>query len=400
MHRFDPRAIPNTMDSGDRSSRRRRFDRRNRKRGSPREPPIDVAPAISTQQPYRRVTRSSAAAVGASVAASEVLSSSHRPQVVVGPKKRSEALSEPKVAAASFQTSQKPTKKAKTSAHASVPSSLTTSALPSRRTYNLRATTARSSQRTKVTETGVAAIITPRTPAIARQIDFKDTSQQHQPPAALPPGVVNIFSRERTVRCSCASNRCVMTDTSVGFSHIHNYGEENGELLKDAESRQVEAIKRLLPANSHDSSTVDTNSEFMDDDDSSSDEGDDPGFTASRASRGRTSSPANRRVNLQNAFASVGVSTIHQICKSRFNVLLRQPYLSPRMRGVLVHWLAEVGQEYKVSDTAFHLSVSILDHLLLKGPTQEELDAHDDKDDDTDGPWFLVNRSDFQAIGW
>jgi hypothetical protein len=80
--------------------------------------------------------------------------------------------------------------------------------------------------------------------------------------------------------------------------------------------------------------------------------------------------------------------------------MVRQPYLSPKMREVLIHWLVEVGQEYKVSETAFHLSVSILDHLLLKGPTQDELDSCDDKDEDVGDRWFLVLRSEFQAVGW
>jgi len=211
----------------------------------------------------------------------------------------------------------------------------------------------------------------------------------------------------------------VAVDTSLGFSHIAHYGEEHGEVLMEAEARQVEKIHRLLPGFSPDSdSAVDTNSEFdsEDEDDSSSVEGGDTAGGRSRAAGGAArslgSAHSNRRLNLQEIFGvaaedgGLGQAIVREqrphpaVRNDASEAMIRQPYLSPKMRSILIHWLVEVGQEYKVSDAAFHLSVSLLDHLLLKGPTKEELDERDENDDARDIPWFLVNRSDFQAVGW
>lgn len=306
------------------------------------------------------------------------------------------------------------------------------------------------------------AIITPRTPAAApRQLDFASSAsaesesaaasahlQRHAqgepgghdpdaaPPAdadaaAVPVGVVNIYPRPepssaRRQSCSCPANRCVAVDTSLGFSHVAHYGEEHGEVLREAEARQVDKIHRLLPGYSPDSSPADdTNSDFGSDDDEDDDDdafsvdGEEEGAggrrgAASRAARSIGSAQSNRRLNLQETFGAAAVAggggglggaivreRPHLAARNEAGeAMVRQPYLSPKMRSILIHWLVEVGQEYKLSDAAFHLSVSLLDHLLLKGPTQAELDEHDDNDDGRELPWFLVQRSDFQAVGW
>jgi len=71
------------------------------------------------------------------------------------------------------------------------------------------------------------------------------------------------------------------------------------------------------------------------------------------------------------------------------------------MRAVLVSWLVEVSIEYNVSTAAYHLAISLVDHVLSCGPhllEQELADMEDDPD------WishrFVVNRDDLQALGW
>ena len=96
-------------------------------------------------------------------------------------------------------------------------------------------------------------------------------------------------------------------------------------------------------------------------------------------------------------------------------LLERQPYVTQRMRAVLVSWLVEVSIEYNVSTAAYHLAISLLDHVLDCGPTLRERESWSgwddiegdrlsdmDDDDEPDWPshWFVVLRNDFQALGW
>lgn len=68
--------------------------------------------------------------------------------------------------------------------------------------------------------------------------------------------------------------------------------------------------------------------------------------------------------------------------------LPRQPMITAKMRAMLVNWLSEVASEYSVSNTAFHLSVSLLDAYMASSGSES------DSDD------VLVHRSEFQALGW
>ena len=92
--------------------------------------------------------------------------------------------------------------------------------------------------------------------------------------------------------------------------------------------------------------------------------------------------------------------------------LPRQPFVTPKMRSILINWMVEVSQEYNVSEDAFHLAVTLLDLMLLRGPTKQQLeddyDGSDSEDSDEEvcisrsksRAWFLIRRADFQAIGW
>jgi Cyclin, N-terminal domain len=86
-----------------------------------------------------------------------------------------------------------------------------------------------------------------------------------------------------------------------------------------------------------------------------------------------------------------------------------QPLLTVKMRHVLIAWLAEVTAEFKLSQCAYHLAVSLLNELLRRGPTlqqyKEEQDmirsglVSDDEDDDVE-EHFLIKPRNFQAVGW
>ena len=42
----------------------------------------------------------------------------------------------------------------------------------------------------------------------------------------------------------------------------------------------------------------------------------------------------------------------------------KQPDLTPSMRSILVDWLVEVSDEYKLHDETLHLAVSYIDRFL------------------------------------
>ena len=47
---------------------------------------------------------------------------------------------------------------------------------------------------------------------------------------------------------------------------------------------------------------------------------------------------------------------------------LRQPDVTPDMRSILVDWLIEVAQEYKLQQETLHLSVRLIDRFLSRRP--------------------------------
>lgn len=82
-----------------------------------------------------------------------------------------------------------------------------------------------------------------------------------------------------------------------------------------------------------------------------------------------------------------------------------QPLLTMKMRHVLVAWLAEVVVEFKLSQAAYHLAISMLDELLLMGPSLEQYksDQRQDgmvSDDESETSYFLIKPRNFQAVGW
>lgn len=101
-------------------------------------------------------------------------------------------------------------------------------------------------------------------------------------------------------------------------------------------------------------------------------------------------SPTHDAVN--SYFQSYGYDYIHSIklkedrtiCNSleiEDERLYDQPHITGPMRAMLVNWLIDVTHEYKVSDVALHLSISLIDSVLQC------------KSDKT------VHRNNFQALG-
>ncbi len=49
---------------------------------------------------------------------------------------------------------------------------------------------------------------------------------------------------------------------------------------------------------------------------------------------------------------------------ARWNYMTKQPDITFSMRSILVDWLVEVGEEYKLKNATLHLAVNYIDRFL------------------------------------
>jgi hypothetical protein len=249
------------------------------------------------------------------------------------------------------------------------------------RTYNLRSA--------KRAPPAAISTVTPGT--LVRQLDFQESRRSSSSIESnanvnateeLPEGVVDIFSTRPAIQsCTCLHDVSFQQNSSLGFSHIANYGKEYGEILREKEAKEMWDLHTALPPLS---TSTDTDSDDSDEE-----------------SRPGTPRPGTvlkyRPRNLSLKESRSGPS-------ENIEKLPRQPLLSPKMRSILVNWLVEVSQEYKVSADGYHLAITLLDLILTRGPTAQqlaELDIEDsDDEDEEESKVFLVLRNEFQALGW
>lgn len=67
-----------------------------------------------------------------------------------------------------------------------------------------------------------------------------------------------------------------------------------------------------------------------------------------------------------------------------------QTRLTAKMRRVLVLWISEVVQQYKLSEATYHLSITLLDAILCHASSHLMPDA----------TAWRIQRTDFQELGW
>ncbi|PKU27128.1 hypothetical protein llap_22568 [Limosa lapponica baueri] len=51
-------------------------------------------------------------------------------------------------------------------------------------------------------------------------------------------------------------------------------------------------------------------------------------------------------------------------CKPKMGYMKKQPDITNSMRAILVDWLVEVGEEYKLQNETLHLAVNYIDRFL------------------------------------
>ena len=234
--------------------------------------------------------------------------------------------------------------------------------------YNLRSTRARARH---------AATITPKA-AAARHINFDESSScasvladwndQDDNDTKLPSGVLDIYSKSAgKATCSCRFDISFFNDTLMATQHLLDYGREYTESLHSSERKQVEEIygKAALLLGGGDDDASDNGLSY----------------------RPRPLPPTALAL------------------ERTTDMLPHQPFINTKMRSVLVNWMIELGSEYHISSHAFHLSVTLLDAILARGPTREQFQhysrvSHEESDEDESFDWEIVHRSEFQALGW
>ena len=80
----------------------------------------------------------------------------------------------------------------------------------------------------------------------------------------------------------------------------------------------------------------------------------------------------------------------------------RQPFLSLKMRAILMDWLVELSEEYNFTPETLQLAVVLVDKCLACGPppgismSSSSLDV----ESSSAASFFVVRREILQCVGW
>jgi hypothetical protein len=273
---------------------------------------------------------------------------------------------------------------------------------------------------TTVTSPDDAITIKSVTPGmVARNIKFNTKSMVSvtlpvkESDEKLPPGVVDIFAKVEKDH-SQADGKIIGGQTcSVAFpfmcfdsvqqamlSSLHTtyYGKEYNQYLRIQEARELNDLVVFHQAQFQHAVSDNPRSfsgiSKLDGDDCESLDDSDIDILDDDRSYG---SPVVSR--------SLSIQVDHDQFDSS-NILPNQSQLSVKMRRILVQWMSEVCHEFKLSEATYHLSVTLLDNLLARGPITPVHSEHrilmhhnrmyygDEKRS------FFVQRFEFQALGW
>lgn len=204
--------------------------------------------------------------------------------------------------------------------------------------------------------------------AAAKAADPKEDSEENIKPSSLtslmsnalglPPQVPNLFAPRQQhhttfTPCQCLGRQCSLGCISAEYSNV--YGWEHKTLLKEAEYRDSTSISSASQDN--DPQRLLTISGIV--------------------------PPPKNRTRQQTYWASP-----RSIDWDLDEYMDRQPDLAPKMRSILIDWLVELVDEYKLSPATFHLAVTLVDKSLACA-----------KDED-DGSCFTIPRDMLQCLGW
>jgi hypothetical protein len=207
----------------------------------------------------------------------------------------------------------------------------------------------------------------------------------------LPTGVINIFpSKNDKSRCCCPTQpqRAALAPSDLAQIFVSQYGAENLAYLQDKEGREY-------PSKSPTTNRVPNISSA-------------PSMLASPAHSPKEDVIDSKLagygtplfVGVTNAkfLPPFGGEENAEFLEKMLDYLPKQPWVTARMRAILVSWLVEVTADLDISEEAFHVAISILDKVLRSGATKELYRANPGYD--WDANFFCVRVSELQALGW
>lgn len=168
----------------------------------------------------------------------------------------------------------------------------------------------------------------------------------------LPGHISNLFASKtiRVTPCQCLESQCAQD--CITSAYLDAYGWEYRSLLREAEEQEFNRDKydQQLPEKS---------------------------LGLAPLVSARILPPLEKRFREHTEWSGP-----RSIKWDLSNYIDRQPELAPRMRGILVDWIVELSEEYKLSPTTFHLAITLIDKALASKPL------------------FYIQKELLQCLGW
>lgn len=190
--------------------------------------------------------------------------------------------------------------------------------------------------------------ITPTASTSKKQIGFDNAEDETESVATslmlstvnLPPSVPNLFSPTLTnfTSCQCLGQQCLRGCSSANY--MNTYGWEHRALLQEKEDMEYVTIVSSEAAEK-DPLQVLTCSNIV--------------------------PPPSSRTRDQSEW--FGPKSINWDLDQYMD---RQTDLTPKMRSILVDWIVELSEEYKLSPKTFHLAVTLVDKSLACASQNED----------------------------
>jgi hypothetical protein len=182
--------------------------------------------------------------------------------------------------------------------------------------------------------------------------------------AGLPITLPDIFDfpKQQPSACQChhfTSSVCCLGRCDT-VQHLDSYGWEYKALLKEREDREFRRPTATDADEDEDPYKLLTLSEIV--------------------------PPLDKRTRQQTEWAS-------SIQWELERYMDRQPDLTPPMRSILVDWMVELSEEYKLSPITLHLAVTLVDKSLACTPLLEEGKVQPDGG-------MTIPRDMLQCLGW
>ena len=193
----------------------------------------------------------------------------------------------------------------------------------------------------------------------------------------LPAGVVNVFpANNDQSRCCCPTQpqRTTLASCDVAQIFVSQYGADNLAYLQERERREFPSESPTSHRDSNKSSATskaDENASKL------------AGYLSPPPGGGSEAKLLPPKAKFLENWA---------------DRLPEQPWVTTRMRAIVVSWLVEVTVDLNISDEAFHVAISILDKVFRSGATTEQYQTNPGYDWDAD--FFCVRICDLQALGW